>query len=88
VDQALSIAYKVDIMCSCLPVCAWFPRVRVQARGVSPVCVGGAEQQQHYEVSRSSVEELALYLTPLSSAKGNRIITWSEFTWTLHNPPP
>lgn len=37
------------------------------------VCLGSAEDTQHYEVCRTCVEELALYLKPITGGKGTGV---------------
>ena len=38
------------------------------------VSLGSPVDSEHYEVSRACVEELALYLKPISGGKGKRIV--------------
>ncbi|CAL8321288.1 unnamed protein product [Lota lota] len=45
--------------------------VGAQVPDVQPVCLSSAEEVEHYEVCRMCVEELALYLKPISGAKGS-----------------
>lgn len=40
-----------------------------------PLC-SGAENTKHYEEAKKCVEELALYLKPLSSARGESVVHW------------
>lgn len=42
-----------------------------QVPNVQPVSLSGAGEVEHYEVCRVCVEELALYLKPISGAKGS-----------------
>jgi len=45
----------------------------------------GAEDTKHYEESKKCVEELALYLKPLSSARGNSCMAFLEDDrWKYH----
>ncbi|XP_047228722.1 roquin-2 isoform X1 [Girardinichthys multiradiatus] len=54
-----------------LPVnCALLQLVGAQVPDVPPVSLSSAVDVEHYEVCRLSVEELALYLKPISGAKG------------------
>ncbi|MEQ2167067.1 hypothetical protein GOODEAATRI_000417 [Goodea atripinnis] len=54
-----------------LPVnCALLQLVGAQVPDVPPVSLSNAVDVEHYEVCRLSVEELALYLKPISGAKG------------------
>ncbi|XP_066506857.1 roquin-2 isoform X2 [Hoplias malabaricus] len=54
-----------------LPVnCALLLLVGAQVPEGQSVCVGSAEDTEHYEVCRTCVEELALYLKPISGGKG------------------
>uniref|UniRef100_A0A3P8WIQ2 RING-type E3 ubiquitin transferase n=1 Tax=Cynoglossus semilaevis TaxID=244447 RepID=A0A3P8WIQ2_CYNSE len=54
-----------------LPVnCALLQLVGAQVPNVQPVSLSGAGEVEHYEVCRVCVEELALYLKPISGAKG------------------
>lgn len=47
-----------------------FKNVFLQVPEGQCVCVGTAEETEHYEVCRTCVEELALYLKPISGGKG------------------
>ncbi|XP_069559170.1 roquin-2 isoform X1 [Brachyistius frenatus] len=54
-----------------LPVnCALLQLVGAQVPDVPPVSLSSAAEVEHYEVCRVCVEELALYLKPISGAKG------------------
>lgn len=54
-----------------LPVnCALLQLVGAQVPDVQPVSLSTAAEVEHYEVCRVCVEELALYLKPISGAKG------------------
>uniref|UniRef100_A0A669BM29 RING-type E3 ubiquitin transferase n=1 Tax=Oreochromis niloticus TaxID=8128 RepID=A0A669BM29_ORENI len=54
-----------------LPVnCALLQLVGAQVPDVQPVSLSSAAEVKHYEVCRMCVEELALYLKPISGAKG------------------
>ncbi|XP_062290860.1 roquin-2 [Scomber scombrus] len=54
-----------------LPVnCALLQLVGAQVPDVQPVSLSSAAEVEHYEVCRVCVEELALYLKPISGAKG------------------
>ncbi|XP_019937489.2 roquin-2 isoform X1 [Paralichthys olivaceus] len=54
-----------------LPVnCALLQLVGAQIPDMQPVSLSGAAEVEHYEVCRVCVEELALYLKPISGAKG------------------
>uniref|UniRef100_A0A7N6BCW7 RING-type E3 ubiquitin transferase n=1 Tax=Anabas testudineus TaxID=64144 RepID=A0A7N6BCW7_ANATE len=54
-----------------LPVnCALLQLVGAQIPDVQPVSLSSAAEIEHYEVCRRCVEELALYLKPISGAKG------------------
>ncbi|KAM4527824.1 roquin-2 isoform 3-T7 [Odontesthes bonariensis] len=54
-----------------LPVnCALLQLVGAEVPGVQPVSLSSAAEVEHYEVCRVCVEELALYLKPISGAKG------------------
>ncbi|XP_028272985.1 roquin-2 isoform X1 [Parambassis ranga] len=54
-----------------LPVnCALLQLVGAQVPDVQPVSLSCAAEVEHYEVCRACVEELALYLKPISGAKG------------------
>lgn len=54
-----------------LPVnCALLQLVGAQVPEVQPVSLSSAAEVEHYEVCRMCVEELALYLKPISGAKG------------------
>ncbi|XP_071386414.1 roquin-2 isoform X1 [Centroberyx affinis] len=54
-----------------LPVnCALLQLVGAQVPEVQPVSLSSAAEVEHYEVCRVCVEELALYLKPISGAKG------------------
>ncbi|XP_060764880.1 roquin-2 isoform X2 [Neoarius graeffei] len=44
--------------------------VGVQVPESQSVCLGSAEDTQHYDVCRTCVEELALYLKPITGGKG------------------
>ena len=59
---------KCECMCECEAAC--LRCVRPQVPDVQPVCLSSAEEVGHYEVCRMCVEELALYLKPISGAKG------------------
>uniref|UniRef100_A0A3B4CWD9 RING-type E3 ubiquitin transferase n=1 Tax=Pygocentrus nattereri TaxID=42514 RepID=A0A3B4CWD9_PYGNA len=65
-DQT-SISTDIDL----LPVnCALLLLVGAQVPEGQSVCVGNAEDTEHYEVCKTCVEELALYLKPISGGKG------------------
>uniref|UniRef100_A0A4W4FBZ5 RING-type E3 ubiquitin transferase n=1 Tax=Electrophorus electricus TaxID=8005 RepID=A0A4W4FBZ5_ELEEL len=65
-DQT-TISTDIDL----LPVnCALLQLVGAQVPEGQSVCVGSAEDTQHYGVCRTCVEELALYLSPISGGKG------------------
>uniref|UniRef100_A0A8C5BN43 RING-type E3 ubiquitin transferase n=1 Tax=Gadus morhua TaxID=8049 RepID=A0A8C5BN43_GADMO len=49
--------------------------VGAQVPDVQPVCLSSAEEAEHYEVCRMCVEELALYLKPISGAKGSAALS-------------
>uniref|UniRef100_A0A672ZKH8 RING-type E3 ubiquitin transferase n=1 Tax=Sphaeramia orbicularis TaxID=375764 RepID=A0A672ZKH8_9TELE len=54
-----------------LPVnCALLQLVGAQVPDVQPVSLTGTAEIEHYEVCRVCVEELALYLKPITGAKG------------------
>ncbi|KAM6902410.1 roquin-2 isoform 1-T2 [Xenentodon cancila] len=54
-----------------LPVnCALLQLVGAQIPDVQPVSLSSAAEVEHYEVCKVCVEELALYLKPISGAKG------------------
>uniref|UniRef100_A0A3Q2QLG1 RING-type E3 ubiquitin transferase n=1 Tax=Fundulus heteroclitus TaxID=8078 RepID=A0A3Q2QLG1_FUNHE len=54
-----------------LPVnCALLQLVGAQVPDVAPVSLSSAAEVEHYEACRLCVEELALYLKPISGAKG------------------
>uniref|UniRef100_A0AAX7TB82 RING-type E3 ubiquitin transferase n=1 Tax=Astatotilapia calliptera TaxID=8154 RepID=A0AAX7TB82_ASTCA len=54
-----------------LPVnCALLQLVGAQVPDVQPVSLSSAAEVKHYEVCRMCVEELALYLKPISGSKG------------------
>ncbi|XP_040914789.1 roquin-2 isoform X1 [Toxotes jaculatrix] len=54
-----------------LPVnCALLQLVGAQVPDVQPVSLSSAAEVEHYEACRVCVEELALYLKPISGAKG------------------
>ncbi|XP_034048016.1 roquin-2 isoform X2 [Thalassophryne amazonica] len=54
-----------------LPVnCALLQLVGAQVPDVQPVSLSSAAEVEHYDVCRVCVEELALYLKPISGAKG------------------
>ncbi|KAM9841819.1 roquin-2 [Aulostomus maculatus] len=61
------ISTEIDL----LPVnCALLQLVGAKVPDVQPVSLSSAAEVEHYEVCRVCVEELALYLKPISSAKG------------------
>ncbi|XP_076875151.1 roquin-2 isoform X2 [Brachyhypopomus gauderio] len=65
-DQT-TISTDVDL----LPVnCALLLLVGAQVPEVQGVCLGTSEDTQHYGVCRTCVQELALYLRPISGEKG------------------
>ncbi|XP_036451735.1 roquin-2 [Colossoma macropomum] len=65
-DQT-SISTDIDL----LPVnCALLLLVGAQVPEGQSVCVGSTEDTEHYEVCKTCVEELALYLKPISGGKG------------------
>uniref|UniRef100_A0A8B9GRR0 RING-type E3 ubiquitin transferase n=1 Tax=Astyanax mexicanus TaxID=7994 RepID=A0A8B9GRR0_ASTMX len=65
-DQT-SISTDIDL----LPVnCALLLLVGAQVPEGQSVCVGSSEDTEHYDVCRTCVEELALYLKPISGGKG------------------
>lgn len=63
--------YKSAAGVSYLPIYQYFFFLQVPEGEI--VSVGSAEDTRHYEVCRMCVEELAMYLKPISGGKGESV---------------
>lgn len=61
-EKSLKLYVFIYLLCSSL---VWY-----QVPDVQPVSLSSAAEVKHYEVCRMCVEELALYLKPISGSKG------------------